>query len=861
MALVPGTRIGPYEVVSAIGAGGMGEVYKAHDARLDRDVAIKALPPQFAADPERLARFEREAKLLASLNHANIAAIYGLEEVEAAKYLVLEYVAGESLAERLTRGALPIDEALAIARQICDALEAAHQKGVIHRDLKPANIMLTREGHAKVLDFGLAKALDTGAGDGGAATLTSPAMTQMGVILGTAAYMSPEQARGQAVDARTDIWAFGCLVFEMLAGRAAFDGESGVERLGAVTRLEPNWNALPPTVPPAVAVVLKRCLRKDPKLRAHHIADVQFQLDDALTITPAMLPSPATRGVRPYAGWIATAAVGIAAFAYLVLTASRTPVVLPQTRLDIATPAADPFGLAMSPDGRSVVSVAGEDHQLWLRVLASEQSMPLLGTDRASFPFWSADGRSIGFFAGGQMKRIDLASGFVRAIASAPFPRGGTWNQGNVIVFAKDAVGPLFSVSSEGGTVTEVTRLSPGQTNHRWPVFLPDGRQFLLFATGSAEARGIYLGSLSTPSIRRVSDRESGYAFLPPDHLLYARQGALWAKRLSSAYTPVGDFVPVASKVLVAPSLIGAGAFTASAGGAILYRRSSGASQLRWFSRTGGQSSAAGPADDTEVWPHAVSADGRMAFVGRTIDGNTDLWRLDTERGVFQRLTFDPSPDASLILSPDERRIVYQSSRTRDVDDMYERGVDGSGIDKLVLESTENKAPTGWSPDGRYILYQNDTPATGADLWALPLFGDRQPIEVVRTKAAEWDGSFSPDGRWVIFASDETGRFEIYAQPFPGPGAKQRISTDGGWRARWRRDGKEVFYVSPDNRLMAVPITGEGMHVEFGSPRELLRLPTQAYVPSPDGQRFLVLTGVADPPPLTLISNWRAPGH
>jgi len=493
MALAPGTKVGVYEVVATLGRGGMGEVYRARDAKLHREVALKVLPESFAADADRLARFQREARVLASLNHPHIAAIYGLEETGTTPALVLELVEGPTLADRLASGPVGLSEALAIARQIAQALDAAHEQGIVHRDLKPSNIKIKDDGTVKVLDFGLAKALNPE--DGVASpddlthspTVTSPVMTGAGVLLGTAAYMSPEAARGRPADKRADIWAFGCVLFEMLAGRPTFGGADTAELIGAIVHLEPNWNALPVTVPPGVVAVLRRCLQKDRKQRVRDIADVQVLLDDAAAAPVASGPAVAVSRPRPaFAGWIVAAAVTVAAGA-IVLWRGTSSAAMPETRLEITTP--PPYSsasIAVSADGRSVSYSALDVDQprIWVRSLDSEDARSIAGTEFGVMPFWSPDGRSIGFFANEQLKRLDFASGAVRTLAPAPQPRRGVWNREDVIVFGAGSTGTLFRIAAGGGTVSPATTLLPGQTNHRFPQLLPDGRQFLFMTLG-----------------------------------------------------------------------------------------------------------------------------------------------------------------------------------------------------------------------------------------------------------------------------------------------------------------------------------------------------------------------------------------
>ena len=870
MTLAPGVRVGSYEVVAALGRGGMGEVYRARDSKLGREVALKVLPDSFVTDPERLARFKREAQVLASLNHPHIAAIYGFEDSgDLTKALVLELVEGPTLADRISLGRVPMDEAWPVARQIAQALEAAHEQGIFHRDLKPANIKVRDDGTVKVLDFGLAKAVappGTDASLSHSPTITSPAMTQAGVLLGTAAYMSPEAAKGRMADKRSDVWAFGCVLYEMLSGRQAFDGDDMTEVLGAIVRLEPDWGALPTTVPAGVVTVLKRCLQKDPNLRLRDIADVRFQLEDALA-SPASSPQPTASALARVgsAGWIVAAAATVAAAIIVASSMGRAPTDPPETRLQIVTPpTSDPLSFAIAPDGRSVVFDAQQNgrSQLWLRSLESEEARPLTGTEGGRSPFWSPDSASIGFFAGGMLKRVDLTGGFVRNLASAPNFRRGGWTRDGTIVFGA-SVGPLSSVSAEGGAVKEATRLLPGQINHRIPQFLPDGQRFLLLTLGTPDVRGVYLGSLTDTSIRRVFDRESAYAFMSPAHVLIVREGALWARTFDAADASLGnDLLPVAPRVLVSPSTTGFAALSVSSVGAIAYRASAGETQLVWLDRAGNAVDNVGQRDDAQLELAALSSDGRTVAMVRTVDGNTDVWLLESQRGAPRRLTFDPRSDATPIFSPDGSRIAYVSDRKLDVWDIFERRADGTGGETLLLESDENKQALGWSPDGRYILYSTQNPQTDSDLWALPLGGGLKPFPIAATPYVELEARFSPDGRWVAFDSTETGQTEIYLQPLPGPGPKAQISVGGGRRPRWRLDGRELFYVGAENRLMAVSIGQGRSGLEAGPPRALFRMPSDApYEPSPDGQRFLVTTVVSEASPITIILNWRPPAR
>jgi serine/threonine protein kinase len=862
-ASLVGKRLGTYTVRALLGVGGMGEVYQAHDSFLGRDVALKILPDLWRSDPERSARFDREARVLASLNHPNIGAIYGVHESEGIKALVLELVDGDTLADRIIRQplshrGLPIDEVTTIASQIIDALDAAHERGIVHRDLKPGNIKITPDGRVKVLDFGLARAVSAGSSPALAHSPTITAVgTQQGVLLGTAAYMSPEQARGRTVDKRTDIWAFGCVLYEMLTGTSAFGGEGVTDVLANVIKADPDWTALPIDTPAAVRMCVERCVQKELRQRFHDIADVRLALEGALGQRDT--GQQAARQTRwASAGWV-VAALAIVGAAIVMTLFSPSAIDAPETRLEIATPSAvDPLSFAISPDGRSMAFQAGQDPPLlWLRTLDSEESRPLAGTEGAQFPFWSPDGHSLGFGAGSVLKRIDLSSGLVRTLTERRVT-GGSWSRNGTILIGS-GIGPLWRVSSDGGLATQATDLSSGQITHRWPKFLPDGEQFLLYSLGALNERGVYVGTLRDRRVRRIADRESGYGILPPAHLLFARQGALWARRFNGDDTSLdSEFLPVATKVLVHRGLFGHSAFSSSSTGSIAYRASPGETQLVWLDRTGRRVGTVGQADDSQLFLQHLSPDGRTVAVIRTIAGNTNIWILDTERGVPHRLTFGLN-DVNAVLSGDGRRVVHQAEGDHDGAVVWERNSDGTGdANTLIAESVvEFFHPMDWSYDGRYMLYSVDT-ATNPDLRALPLFGERKPIDVTRTPFSESNARFSPNGRWIAFQSDETGRPEIHLQPFPGPGPKVQVSGGGGTLPRWSRDGRELFYLAPDNRLMAAAISEGPGHIDAQSPRALFALKTTSmYEPSPDGQRFLVTAVVSDASPITVILNWK----
>ena len=640
MALTPGTRLDVYEVTEQIGAGGMGEVYRATDSNLKRSVAIKVLPASVAGDVDRLARFQREAEVLAALNHPNIAAIYGLEKTPDFTALVMELVEGEDLSQRIARGPIPIDEALPIARQIAEALEAAHEQGIIHRDLKPANIKVRSDGTVKVLDFGLAKAMDPAAASS-AEAMNSPTLslhaTQAGMILGTAAYMAPEQARGKPVDKRADIWAFGAVLFEMLTGTRAFDAEDVSLTLSKVLQREPDFDLLPASVPGRVTQVLRVCLRKDPKQRVGDIRDVRLALEGAFETTAPPATAAAASGTpRGRLAWVtalAVAAVAIIAMAVPTLRHLRETPPL-ETRVDIVTPATgSPASFALSPDGRQLLFVAFGDGtpRLWLRSLASTGAQPLAGTEGATDPFWSPDSRSVGFFADSKLKRLDISGGAPQALTAVAAGRGGTWNADGVILFAPSTAGSLFRMSASGGQAAAVSKLDQ-QQSQRHPFFLPDGHHFLFYVQGTAEASGIYLGSLDSADTQRLTAADTRGVYLPSGWLLWVRAQALVAQRLDlDRKALTGDPVTLADPIAVDNTF--AGAVSVSVAGLVAYRAGrAGLRQLTWFDRTGKAVGVAGEPDANSSNAPELSPDGRRVAIDRTVSGNRDVWLMDLIR-------------------------------------------------------------------------------------------------------------------------------------------------------------------------------------------------------------------------------------
>jgi len=884
VAVTPGTRLGPYEVTAHIGAGGMGEVYRATDTNLKRSVAIKVLPAAVSGEPKRLARFQREAEVLAALNHPNIAAIYGLEKSDGLIALVMEFIEGITLSDRIGLGRIALEEALSIATQMAEALEAAHEQGIIHRDLKPANIKVRPDGRVKVLDFGLAKLVDTPPVSSAdsfvvspATTITMPTMTMPGVILGTAAYMSPEQATGQAVDKRTDMWAFGCVLYEMLTGTRAFAGDEVSDTLAAVLRGEPDWDSLPRDVPDQIRFLLTRCLTRDRARRLSDAATVRFLLSETVPAPPADRPLWRFRFWPAWAIGV-VAVLLMAAGAWLMTVIARRPAVEPPvTQLDVVTPpTADAFSFALSADGRQLAFVANGEHgsQLWVRSFDQASATPLAHTEGAIQPFWAPDGRALGFFADGKLKRIDLITGGVPLpLADAPLPKGGTWNADGTIVFAPSNVGPLMRVAAGGGGVRAVTQLAHGQGSHRWPQFLPDGHRVLfLISVGQPEMHGIYVTSVDDRTLRRVMPAELGASFVS-GYLLLVVQGVLSAYPFDVARgTVTGEPIRLGQSVGMDDGTFRSG-FSASTT-TLAYRPGANSRrQLLWLDRTGTVQGAAGPPDENAPSNPELAPDGQRVALMRTFDGNPDVWFID-RRGVTSRFTFNPAIDSSPVWSPDGGRVVFRSTRNG-VSDLFQKPANGGSDERSLLISSESKTPLSWSQNGRYFLYGVQNPETAADLWALPMTGDPTPFPVLRSSFDEIEGQISPDGRWLAYVSNESGRYETYIRTFPEAGGQWPVSTSGGTQPRWRPDGKELFYVAPDAKLMAVPIrvAADAHGLDVGVPVALFQthlavggnIPSAGfqahaqYAVASDG-RFLMNVQAEDAvtTPIAIVQNWPA---
>jgi serine/threonine protein kinase/Tol biopolymer transport system component len=875
---IAGRSIGPYRNLTPLATGGMGEVYQARDAKLGRDVAIKVLPRDFSSDPQRVRRFKREARAASALNHPNIITIHEIGKIDSVYYIVMELVEGKTLREALRSGPLPTSKMLNLTSQIADGLAKAHAAGITHRDLKPENLMVTKDGFVKILDFGLAKVTQP---EIGGAEVESR-VTEPGTILGTVGYMSPEQARGDALDYRSDQFSLGAIAYEMLTGKRAFERGTPVETLSAIMRDEPQSIVeINPKAHAPARWVVERCLAKDPEDRYASTRDLARQLQtirEHLTeeVSQGAAPRLARLRSRERFAWI-TAGVLFFVAAVVVgavyLHRGSTDDVRP-VRFFVSPPERVAFTsldgpAAISPEGRCLVFAATSSEgkkSLWVRSFDSLTAKAIPGTDDAYLPFWSPDSSYIGFFAQGKVKKIKVSGGPPETLCDAATGRGGTWNRDGVILFSPRNRDALYRVSDKGGPVTPVTTLDQEhqENSHRWPQFLPDGRHFT-YLTRSArhENGGIYLGSLDSKDTKRLLGSDSGAAYASPGYLLFVRAGALLAQPFDGTRLQLkGEPVLVAEEVAYEASGYRP-EFSVSESGVLAYRQVSvSRSQLTWFDRTGTQLGSLGPPDDYRV--PCLSGDQKRVAIDRfdPHTGTRDIWVLELERGSSTRLTFDPANDKDPVWSPDGRRIIFASSR-HGPDYLYQKSSSGPGDEELILESNGSNYPCDWSPDGRYVIYNNWDPKTKWDLWVLPLFGDRKPIPFLKTEFDEAQAHFSPNGRWVAYTSNDSGITEVYVQSFPPSGGRLQISAKGGGDPSWSRDGKELFYIA--GNVMAVTVKTDSSTFEAGVPRKLfeprLNVSTAArnqYVVTADGQRFLVNMVVeqATYPPITVVLNW-----
>jgi eukaryotic-like serine/threonine-protein kinase len=888
MSLSSGTKLGIYEILAPLGAGGMGEVYRALDIKLDREVAIKVLPAALAHDPERLARFEREAKVLAALNHPNIAHIYGVEESNNIRSLVMELVPGQIL-----QGPLPLETALRYAKQIAEALEAAHEKGIVHRDLKPANIMVTPEGVVKVLDFGLAATMqpsDAPASDANNSPTLTVRATQAGMIMGTAAYMSPEQAAGKAVDKRTDIWSFGVVLWEVLAGQRLFEGETISHTLADVLRAPIDFEKLPKETPRAIRELLQRCLDRDAKRRLRDIGEARIAIEEALNRpereTEAVSAVLQRRAILPWTiAAIVTTALAALAFVHFREAPPQTPVVnttlLPPdgTEYDFSNPFALP---ALSPDGKYVVFGAkpkNGEAQLWLRSLDSPGARLLRDTTGAVFPFWSPDSRWIAF---GQqnnqqnkLKKMDILGGPAVTLTDIPGSfRGGSWSSGGIIVFGTNSIEEhsLLRVPAAGGTATPAGIATENGVayNPTYPWFLPDSRHFL-YTSQQAGDIPVRVGSLDEPGKPgKVVAQANSNAVYAQGHLLYLRDRTLMAQPFDpERLETTGEAVPVAEGVPTFPQPSRGAAFTVSAGGLLLYQSVGAVSaQFRvvWKDRQGKTLGNLGE-PTSEIASMALSPDGnRLAAEIINLNGTRDIWIYDTARGVPTRFTFDPANDVEPVWSPDGSTVYFASTRLGQ-SDLFRKPANGASPETLLLRDSATKFAESVSPDGKLLLFRRQAEKTRYDIWLLSLeqaesSGKAEPRVFVQTPFYEGRAKFSPDGHWVAYESGESGRVEVYVVPFPGPGGKRQISSEGGRQPHWRKDGKELFFANRDQQLMTAEVNIGNGTLEVEKVQKLFDgviNGTNTFDVSADGQKFLVVEdSVTSSPPLTLVLNWTA---
>ena len=905
MPLTSGTRLGPYEILALLGSGGMGEVYRARDTRLDRSVAIKVLPERLSSSEEVRQRFEREARTISQLSHPHICALYDVGRESGIEYLVMELLEGKTLEDRLARGALPTEQVLRFGIEIADALDKAHRQGIVHRDLKPGNVMLTKSG-VKLLDFGLAKTLErsldatgreqaaagqhpmAGANVTALPTVVGSAnLTQEGTILGTFQYMAPEQLEGHEADPRTDIFSFGVVLYEMATGRKAFSGTSRASLISNIMKEEPvPVSTIQPMTPPAFDRVVRTCLAKDPEDRFQTAHDAKLQLQwivegGSQAGAPAVVVS--RRRSRERMAWsVAAGAILAAGFATLgyvrrapVETAPIRSSILPPEKTAFEIGGEDSGSLTISPDGRRITFAAKDPSGkklLWLRPLDAVAARSIPGTEGATWPFWSPDSRFIAFFAEGKLKKVDAAGGPPLTVCDAKRGRSGSWNRDGVILFSPDSTVAVDRVSAGGGAATPVTRLdeSKGETTHRWATFLPDGRHFLYMAgthaagTGS-KANVIYLASLDSKDRTVLLHARSNVAFAS-GYLIYVLEKTLLAQPFDAKRLRLtGDPVPLGDSVLYDPSYFRA-AFSASDNGVLVYAGGTGGSKARlaWYDRSG-KPIGAPFGDPIDYRMFSISPDGKRlaAEVADSTTGAGDIWLSDFARGTRTRFSFGSGESICPVWSPDGSRIAFTRMEKTLLTRIVARPSSGGGGEETLLQGSGDICPKSWSPDGRYLAYETLAAAarTKSDIWILPLFGDRKPFPFLTTQFDEQFSRFSPDGRWVLYTSDESGRPELYVAPFPGPGSKWQISAGGASGGEWLRGGKEITYLSLDLNQMSVQVKADASGFETGVPRVLFDASNATLLrsdPSGDRELMAVVPQTAQNTPVTLVSNWPA---
>jgi serine/threonine-protein kinase len=882
MAIQIGQQLGSLEITALLGKGGMGEVYRARDTKLKRDVAIKILPDEFARDADRVNRFQREAEVLASLSHPNIAGIHDLQHIGETQFLVMELVEGETLADRLKRVPLPVEDALRIGKSICEALEAAHEKAIVHRDLKPANVKITPDGKVKVLDFGLAKAIESTAAH---ATSHSPTIidtmgaTNPGLILGTAAYMSPEQAKGRQADAVSDIFSFGCVLYEMLTAKQPFEGETVTEILAGVLKAEPDWNALPDATPLPIRILLRRCLQKDQSRRFHSATDVRIEIEEAgeaRAVHYAFAP-PAGRPLWVRALVIATVAIAGAGIGIAAWSIRHAPALdsRPTSRFTVPLPPGqqlptlyNPPVVALSADGSRLVYASGlgqADRQLYLREMDTQEGKPISGTGGALGPFFSPDGQWVGFFDSGKMKKISVAGGASLTLCDAPDPRGAVWTPDSTIFFAPSGTSGISKVSASGGTPEIVTVPDPkkGESSHRWPELLPGG-ETLLYAVQSGigpEGSQIVARSLKSGQQKLLIQGGTYPRYSPSGHLIYFRAPTLMAVPFDPVRLEIkGSPAPVVEGVLPTPGASAGAEMSFSQNGSMLYvpgGPGQAASTLVWVDRKGNVQQVGAP--DRAYTQPQLSPDGKRLAI-RVLGANGDIWVYDFQRGTLTRLTFDGA--ARPVWTPDGKRISFSADRGKGLN-WFWKLADGTGQEEQLTRSQHFNINVSFTSDGKTGFYTENDAKNGLDIWSIQLDGDRKATPFLQTPFNETVAVISPDDRWLAYVSNESGRNDVYIRAYPGPGGKWQISTDGGDAPVWSRNGKELFYWNGDN-MMAVDIAGDTA-LRAGTPRLLFEGKYEKagigrnYDVTPDGQRFLMIksgTANGQTAQMNVVMNW-----
>ena len=865
MVLTSGTRLGPYEIRESIGEGGMGDVYRAHDVRLDRDVAVKTIKGPFTE------RFEREAQAISALNHPNICTLYDVGQHEGSGYLVMEYIEGSQIA-----GPMPVEQAVAYGIQICEALHAAHRKGIVHRDLKPANILVTKQG-VKLLDFGLAKlaasAVAELAGAGASEQATVAALTGTHTVVGTPQYMAPEQIEARDVDARTDIFAFGCVLYELLTGRRAFDGKTSSSVMAAVLATRPQpIDELVPLTPPALERIVTRCLAKDPEDRWQTARDVAAELQwvaqgGSKVGLPALVSG--RRRVREGLAWGAFALAALAAIAFGIAWTRRAPQAAGVVRFPLVLPASiqNASPAMVSPDGRYIAFAADADGKrlIWIRALDSLEPRSLPGTDGVYRPFWSPDSRTLGFIAGKKLKKVDIAGGPAQVIADVPGEGDGSWSAEGVILFDGVIADPLRRVPAGGGVAQPVALeagKAEGTPGAGWPVFLPDGRRFLYTQSSGTAEMTLMVGDIEKGAIKTLFKTTTRVEYAPPGYLLFVRDRTLVAQKFDAAsLTLDGDPIPVGEGL--GSDTVGLASFSVSRTGVLAFRGGElQGARLVWLDRSGRELSVVdAPAEYRDV---SISPDGgRLVYDLGDGGSSGDLWIRDLARGVSSRFTFEAPTELNPLWSPDGRRIVY-TSKAHGPGDLYLKDASGTKEAELLLADANEKYVSDWSPDGTAILMTSRTPgaADGFDIWAVPMSGGHTPVPIVKTPFSEMWATFSPDGKYIAYQSNESGRAEVYVREFPDAQHKWQISTDGGATPFWRRDGRELYYRNGTS-LVAVPVQ-LGAAFSAGAPTKLFEtrfspsIVRSLFRPSADGQRFLVLGPLSREAeqPASVVLNW-----